>query len=202
LPAVELTARGEAFRIVQLQGHLLVCARQHGSCGCGWDEKGRMPFDPHELWGAKWERRRIRNRVHFTYTGCLGPCAVGNNALLLLYGRSIWLKDLNQPEVCSTVFDWIESMLTVGHVLPPPDRLECYVYERFIGTPASDGEPLTLLTPEVADGLDWLDPVCLMEVDPATGSHTLDFEGRTIAFCAPACKKQFVADPSAYLITG
>jgi hypothetical protein len=40
LATLRFTARGEDFRIVQLQGQLLVCARQHGSCCCGWDEKG------------------------------------------------------------------------------------------------------------------------------------------------------------------
>ena len=78
LATIELAARGEDFRIVQLQGQLMVCTRQNGSCCCGWDEKGRMPFDPQVLWGDEWERRRIRNRVHLTFTGCLGPCALGN----------------------------------------------------------------------------------------------------------------------------
>src|SRR6516165_1092476 len=111
LSTVNLKARGEDFRIVQLQGQLMVCARQNGSCCCGWDEKGRMPFDPQTLWGDEWEGRKIRNRVHLTFTGCLGPCAVGNNALLVLHGRSIWLKDLNQQELASVVYDWIEDML-------------------------------------------------------------------------------------------
>jgi cobaltochelatase CobN len=84
LATPKLTARGKDFRIVELQGQLLVCARQYGSCCCGWEEKGRLPFDPQELWGAEWERRKIRTRVHLTFTGCPGPCAVGNNALLLL----------------------------------------------------------------------------------------------------------------------
>jgi len=72
---------GEDFRIAQLQGQLLVCTRQNGSCCCGWEEKGRMPFDPGALWGNEWERRKTRNRIHLTFTGCLGPCAAGNNAL-------------------------------------------------------------------------------------------------------------------------
>jgi len=199
LPTLKLTARGEEFRIVQLQGQLFVCARQHGSCCCGWDEKGRLPFDPHDLWGAEWERRRIRNRVHLTFTGCLGPCAVGNNALLLLFGRSMWLKDLNAPENCSAVFDWIESMLAIGRILPPPEPLAAHVYERFTATPETGYAPVTVLTPDVTDGLDRLDPVCLMDVDPATARYTVEYQGRTIAFCAPACKTQFVADPSAYL---
>ena len=140
---MRVQARGGMFRIVQLQGQLDVCTKQNGSCCCGWSEKGRLPFEPQQLWGDDWERRRIRNRLHLTFAGCLGPCAVGNNALLR--GRSI-LADHQQ-----------------------------------------------------SDTLDGLDPVCLMDVDPATARHTVEYAGRTVVFCAPACKKQFVADPSAYL---
>src|SRR5438445_8208395 len=142
LATVELQARGEDFRIVQLQRQLLVCAQQHGSCCCGWDEKGRMPFDPQALWADEWERRKIRNRLHLTFTGCLGPCAVGNNALLVLHGRSIWLKDLNQPDLATAVYDWIESMLAAGRILPPAGRLKDHVYERFLPPPDNACEPL------------------------------------------------------------
>ncbi len=199
LATVKLNARGEDFRIVQLQGQLLVCAKQHGSCCCGWDEKGRMPFDPQAQWGDEWERRKIRNRVHLSFTGCLGPCAVGNNALLLLHGRAIWLKDLNQFDIACAVYDWIENMLSDGRILPPPDRLRAHVYERFLPPPSHDYEPLVTSAEATADGLDRLDPVCLMDVDPTIARHTVEYAGRRIAFCAPACKKQFLADPSAYL---
>ena len=79
ISTVRASARGEEYRIVQLQGNLFVCARQHGSCCCGWTEKGRMSFDV-ALWGDEWEQRRIRNRLHLTMTGCLGPCLVGNKS--------------------------------------------------------------------------------------------------------------------------
>jgi YHS domain-containing protein/(2Fe-2S) ferredoxin len=198
LATVKLTARGEDFHIVQLRGQLLVCAKQHGSCCCGWDEKGRMPFDPQALWGDEWERRRIRNRMHLTFTGCLGACAVGNNALLFLHGRSIWLKDLNRPDLANTVYDWIEDMLAVGRILAPPDVLRDHVYDRFLTQSADGHEPLSV-TADTTDGLDHLDPVCLMDVDPATAKHVVEYAGRVVAFCAPSCKKQFLADPSAYL---
>ena len=153
------------------------------------------------LWSDEWERRKIRNRVHLTFTGCLGPCTVGNNALLVLHGRSIWLKDLNHPDLAFMVYEWIEDMLRMGRILPAPDRLKDHVYERFL-LPSADGHgPLLTADTEVSDGLDQLDPVCLMDVDPLTARHTVDYAGRTIAFCAPSCMKQFLADPSAY-VTG
>src|SRR5262249_38075576 len=150
------------------------------------------------LWGDEWERRKIRNRVHLTFTGCLGPCAVGNNALLVLHGRSIWLKDLNHPDLAFMVYEWIEDMLAAGGIPPPPARLKDHVYDRSIGAPDRAYESLVTADTEVSDGLDWLDPVCLMDVDPLTARHTVEYAGRTIAFCAPSCKKQFLADPSAY----
>ena len=202
LSTVRVRARGEDFRVVRLQGQLFVCTRQNGSCCCGWAEKGRMPFDPGALWGEEWERRKIRNRLHLTFTGCLGPCAAGNNALLLLHGRSIWLKDLNDPGLAAAVFDYVEAMLAAGAVLPPPEALRDHVYERFVPPPSAESLPLAEGPAEADDpaGLERLDPVCLMDVDPATARHTVEYDGRVIAFCAPSCKKLFLADPEAYLV--
>jgi YHS domain-containing protein len=200
LSTVKVHARGEDFRIVQLQGNLFVCTRQNGSCCCGHVEKGRMAFDPDALWGQEWERRRIRNRLHLTFSGCLGPCAAGNNALLQLFGRSIWLKDLNDPTLAPVVFDYAEAMLDAGRVLPPPEQLRAHVYERYLPPPDAVWLPLVEDTQADGAGLERLDPVCLMDVDPATARHTVEFQGRVIAFCAPSCKKQFLADPQAYLV--
>lgn len=208
LSTVKVRARGEEFRIVQLQGNLFVCTRQNGSCCCGWEEKGRMPFDPAALWGDEWERRKIRNRLHLTFTGCLGPCAAGNNALLQVLGRSIWLKDLNDPSLAPAVFDYAQAMLDAGQVLPPPAALREHVYERYLPPPGVESVPQAAdagaqgnadADADAADGLERLDPVCLMDVDPATTRHKVEYAGRTIAFCAPSCKKLFLADPGAYL---
>jgi len=199
LSTVRVRARGENFRVVQLQGQLFVCARQTGSCCCGWEEKGRLPFDPASLWGDEWERRKIRNRLHLTFTGCLGPCAAGNNALLQLHGRSIWLKDLNDPALVPRVFDYAQQMLDAGTLLPVPDGLVDHVYERYLAPPEGTRLCLGEAQSEDGEGLDHLDPVCLMEVDPAAARHSVEYGGRRIAFCAPSCKKEFLADPSAYL---
>jgi YHS domain-containing protein len=198
ISTVKVHARGEDFRIVRLDGNLFVCTKQTGSCCCGWEEKGRMPFDT-SLWGDEWERRRIRNRLHLTLTGCLGPCAAGNNAMLQLFGRSIWFKDLNDAALVPAVYDYAQAMLDAGQVLPPPPVLVGHVYERYLPSPEAAFVPLVA---EEADacGLERLDPVCLMDVDPATARHTVEYQGRTIAFCAPSCKKQFLADPEAYLV--
>ena len=188
---VRVEARGEEQKILQVAGNLFVCSRANGSCCCGWAEKERMPFD-NAHWSDEWERRRIRAQVHLTFSGCLGPCAAGNNALLQLHGRSIWFKDLNQPALAGLVFDYVEAMLEAGNVLPVPAALTGHVYERYL-TP---DEPAPS---EGLDALEGLDPVCFMTVDPATTRHTIVHEGRTFAFCAPACRKMFLADPESYL---
>lgn len=196
ISTVKVTARDQDFRIVQVAGNLFVCTKQTGSCCCGWEEKGRMPFET-SLWGDEWERRRIRNWLHLTLSGCLGPCAAGNNAMLQLFGRSIWLSDLNDAALIPLVFDYAEAMLAAGAVLPPPQALVGHVYERYLPPPDARYEPLVRAEGDVG-GLERLDPVCLMDVDPATARHTVEYGGRTVAFCAPSCKRQFLADPEAF----
>jgi Cu+-exporting ATPase len=43
------------------------------------------------------------------------------------------------------------------------------------------------------------DPVCGMDVDPATVQHKSEHEGKTYYFCAPGCRRAFEADPGKYL---
>ena len=44
-----------------------------------------------------------------------------------------------------------------------------------------------------------IDPVCGMEVDPATAEWKWDHEGKTYCFCAKGCMDDFKEDPSSYL---
>lgn len=193
---VRVPARGTDFRVVQVTGNLFVCSKENGSCCCGWAEKERMPFD-NALWSDEWERRGIRSRLHLTFSGCLGPCIAGNNAMLQVLGRSIWFNDLNDVALVPAVFDYAQSMIDSGRVLPPPVALEGHVYERYLPPPGDEWLPLVEAAPG-ADDLSRLDPVCLMDVDPATAKHTVEYKGRVIAFCAPSCRKQFLADPEQF----
>ncbi len=43
------------------------------------------------------------------------------------------------------------------------------------------------------------DPVCGMDVDPATAKHTAEYEGQTYYFCSLMCRKAFEDDPRQYL---
>lgn len=198
IQTVRVHARDEDFRIIQLQGNLFVCSKANGNCCCGWEEKGRAPVN-NGLYEAEWERRKIRNKLHLSFTGCLGPCATGNNALLQLFGQSIWLKDLNDDRYIPAIFDYIEAMLREHRVLPPPPELAEHVFARYLPPPAESGQ-IVVATAQEDDGagLERLDPVCLMDVDPATARWKSEYNGRTYYFCAPACKKTFDREPAAY----
>jgi YHS domain-containing protein len=203
LQILKLQARGEQIRIPQLQGNLFVCSAANGNCCCGRPEKGRMPFDNRQ-YEQEWEDRHLRSRVHLTFSGCLGPCAVGNNALLQIQGRSLWFKDLNQPELIPALFDYIEEILGAGRIVPPSSLLQDHLYERYIPVAPVQDDPLiglSLPTPE-SDGAERLDPVCLMDVDPTTAKHFTEYQERTIYFCAPSCKRLFLKNPAAYLPSG
>jgi P-type Cu+ transporter len=43
------------------------------------------------------------------------------------------------------------------------------------------------------------DPVCGMNVDPATSQHRFDYRGETFHFCSDGCRTKFAADPQKYL---
>ncbi len=43
------------------------------------------------------------------------------------------------------------------------------------------------------------DPVCGMDVDPATAEHKAAYQGQTYYFCCPHCRAKFLADPESFL---
>ena len=43
------------------------------------------------------------------------------------------------------------------------------------------------------------DPVCKMNVDPASAAAKADYAGRTYYFCCTACQKTFAAQPENYV---
>jgi Cu+-exporting ATPase len=44
-----------------------------------------------------------------------------------------------------------------------------------------------------------LDPVCKMEVNPASAAAQSEFEGQSFYFCSVACKQKFDASPQRYI---
>jgi Cu+-exporting ATPase len=43
------------------------------------------------------------------------------------------------------------------------------------------------------------DPVCGMDIDPATAAGKFEYKGVTYYFCSPGCKRSFEKDPEKYL---
>lgn len=204
IKSIKVQARDEVFRIVQLRGNLFVCSKQFGSCCCGWTEKGRASVNT-QLYEQEWADRKLRNKLHLTFSGCLGPCAVGNNVLLQLDGRSIWFSDLNSDHYIPVLFDYIEGLLVNPLALLPPE-LASHVYERYLPAQPIVTSPSTNLADQnettqnqTQAELDYLDVVCLMEVDPQTARWKSEYANRTFYFCAPACRKAFDKEPLAYL---
>lgn len=113
------TPAGEVLKVAPVRGQLFVCE----GCCCGDAGKGNPPV-PHDLMNAEWERRRLRNKVHLTFTGCLGPCAVANTALLEMDGQALWFHSLNDdPTLVALLFDYLERALrSSSRRLPPLPR--------------------------------------------------------------------------------
>ena len=44
-----------------------------------------------------------------------------------------------------------------------------------------------------------IDPVCGMQVNPATAKHQAEHDSKTSYFCSARCREKFIADPQAYL---
>jgi Cu+-exporting ATPase len=44
-----------------------------------------------------------------------------------------------------------------------------------------------------------IDPVCGMQVDPATAAGSSEYQGQTYYFCSLGCKRQFDKDPESHL---
>src|SRR5947208_10958109 len=82
---------GKLVNVARKQGQLFVCVT---GCCCGRTESGH-PAVPVDLYHEEWERRRLRNRVHLTQAGCLGPCPLANVALLVFDGHNTWFHSIN-----------------------------------------------------------------------------------------------------------
>jgi len=61
-----------------------------------------------------------------------------------------------------------------------------------------DADPGAYRRAEAALGMA-IDPVCGMEVDPATAQHTVDHDGTTYYFCHPGCQRKFEQNPAHFL---
>jgi nitrile hydratase accessory protein len=129
---------GRLVNVARPRGHLFVCAI---GCCCGRTEDGFAPV-PSDTFHREWERRRLRNVVHLTIGGCLGPCALANVALLLFDGEAQWFHSVNSDGVALALYDHVERMLEADACLPPPPALSRYQFTASAWQPRPDGQPV------------------------------------------------------------
>ena len=117
-------ADGRTINIVQRRAHLSYCCT---GCCCGRTDRGYAAA-PVDTYKSEWLGRKLRQAVHLTKAGCLGPCALANVASLVFDGRSIWFHSVNTPWHVRLIYDYIESMLKADRYVPPPPDLAEYVF--------------------------------------------------------------------------
>ena len=100
-------ADGRAINVVQRRAHLSYCFT---GCCCGRTERGYAAV-PVDTFKDEWLRRKLRNVVHLTKAGCLGPCALANVASLVFDGRAVWFHSVNTPWHVRLIYDYIETMV-------------------------------------------------------------------------------------------
>ncbi len=118
---------GKLVNVARKRGQLFVCA---SGCCCGHTERN-FALVPTELYHNEWERRKLRNKVHLTIGGCLGPCPLANVTLLLFDDRHIWFHSMNSATLIVALYDYIEAMLAADAYLPPPPLLAEYTFTSF-----------------------------------------------------------------------
>ena len=129
---------GRLVNVARSRGQLFVCA---SGCCCGRVEDGFAPV-PAELFHHEWERRRLRNVVHLTVGGCLGPCALANVVLLLFDGQAQWFHSMNRDGLVLALYDHVDRMLEADGILPPPPALAPYHFTASSWQARPDGQPV------------------------------------------------------------
>ena len=118
---------GKLVNVARKIGQLFICK---DGCCCGRVDHGFPPL-PAELYHTEWERRRLRNKVHLTMGGCLGPCPLANVILLLFDGRPIWFHSFNSERQVLALYDYVEQMLAAQMYLPPPPAIAEFHFSAF-----------------------------------------------------------------------
>jgi nitrile hydratase accessory protein len=129
---------GRRVNVARFRGQLFVCAT---GCCCGRTEDGFAAV-PAETFHREWERRRLRNVVHLTIGGCLGPCALANVVLLLFDGQAQWFHGIDTDALAVALYDHVEAMLDADNCLPPPAALAPYHFTASAWQPRPDGLPV------------------------------------------------------------
>ncbi len=131
---------GRLVNVARSRGQLFVCAT---GCCCGRTEDGFAPV-PTDLYHAEWERRRLRNVVHLTVGGCLGPCALANGwSCSSSTARRCGSTPMNSDALVLALYDHIERDARGRRRLPaPPAALSALQFTASTWQPRPDGQPV------------------------------------------------------------
>jgi nitrile hydratase accessory protein len=174
-------ADGCLVNVARFRGQLFVCAT---GCCCGRTADGFARV-PAELYHSEWERRRLRNLVHLTIGGCLGPCALANVVLVVLDGQAFWFHSVNTEPLVLALYDHIEAMLDAGGVRPAPPALVALQFTASAWQPRPDGQPVDDHRPRRRGGVTPAASACAR----AAGSGDSSEVGQLVAATAGVPRK-------------
>ncbi len=123
------TLEGGQEILQMMSGFLFVCQ----ACCCGNGYTFPRIDKAHYLREAR--RRGISEHVSIVFTaddggGCLGPCGLGNNVFLYLYGRGLWFQRMNGKSEIDELFGYLEESIRLGQPAPIEGSLADRVYTR------------------------------------------------------------------------
>ncbi|MHB1559683.1 MAG: cobaltochelatase subunit CobN [Isosphaeraceae bacterium] len=124
---------GKQIYLLQKRAHLFVCAK---GCCCGRTDRGN-PAVPVDFYKKEYARRKLRQRVQLTMSGCIGPCPMMNAVLLVFDGHSVWFQSINSEPQVGALYDHVDAMLAADSYLPPPPELSDYVFDYYAWNPAA-----------------------------------------------------------------
>lgn len=149
---IVLRADGRRVNVARFRGQLFVCG---SGCCCGQTADGFAPV-PAERFHQEWERRKLRNVVHLTVGGCLGPCGLANVVMLLFDGKTVWFHSVNSEGLVEAIYDYVENLLATPEFSQPSGRLASHVFTASTWQPRPDGQDVDDFRPrhafQAADG--------------------------------------------------
>lgn len=112
--------------------------------------------------------------------------SVGDYSWVSRIGGALWVAALMLVVLMPTVTPLVMARATGTKV-----EFASHDHEAMMRTEMMDEEERSV---EMAK-----DPVCGMDVDPATAAGSSEYKGETIYFCALSCKKAFDENPEKYM---
>jgi len=116
-------------------GQVVVCV----GCCCGRTDKGH-PEVPVDWLKQEWRKRTLPKKIQLTISGCLGPCDITNVVLVMMGDHPVWLGGLDRHDQFVALADWASACDAAGQVVPLPDSLAPYRFDRFQAAPPADAE--------------------------------------------------------------